>query len=93
MGRDEVDLFSVEERAVGDDRKAGTREPRGQRRDQPLDFGPVKKWFASPELNLFRGLCDPAIKLGEEVLDIGQLRDRGIGDLKGLAAIAAGIVA
>jgi len=26
-------------------------------------------------------LRDPTVKLGQEVLDIGQLRDRGIGNL------------
>jgi len=38
-------------------------------------------------------LCDPAIELGQEVLDIRKLRDRRIRNLEGLVAIAAGIIA
>ena len=93
IGRDEVELFATQERAIGDDREGCSREAPRQRRDQPLDLGPVEKRFPTPKLNGLGRIRDPAIKLGQEMLDIGQLRDGGIRDLEGLTAIAAGVVA
>lgn len=93
IGGDKVDLFAGEKRAVGHDREARSREALCQCGDQELDLGPVKEGLATPKLDLFGGLRDPAVQLGQEVLDIGQLRDGCICDLKGLTAIAAGVIA
>ena len=72
MGYDEVDLFAGEKRAVGHDGEARSREALCQCGDQELDLGPVKEGLATPKLDLFGGLRDPAVQLGKKVLDIRQ---------------------
>ena len=89
----EFQLFAVEQRSIGDNREENTRKAFRQCSDQALDLGPVEKRLAAPNLNTFRGLRDPAIKLGQEVLDICQLRDRRIRNLECLVAVATGIIA
>ena len=70
MVLNEVQLFTIQQRTIGNDRKPRFREPCVQRRNQTLEFGPVHKRLTTPKLDLFRRGLNPGIQLRQKLLHI-----------------------